>query len=608
VFVVLHISPVLSPRPRVLNGELLETHFDFDPPSRTALEQAIELKFAVVDGSPAQSERDDRPSVRITAIAIAPRYGVELLRRALALGADDAVLIETDEIAIDAQTIARLVADHIGQQQLPCDLVLCGAPVLAAALAGNLGLSHFTDVKEFVVDDAQTTIVTQKPEVSLTTDEPVVLNLAANRAQMDFNADDFFDALTKPLSVIDARELATGPRFDVRYRLPEAPPAEEKIAATPDAAAALVRTLAGIESTTTGAGSPFSGTVELAPSSTLPRRDAAVLVATAEKLEGIETAAVCAEALMLPFHVVVFGQFNEPSVRAVASRVPAASIHFVSSPHLADRTSGALLAALRAVWKDTLPPMLAAGDWANELLTQFARAFPRVQTRYNIVEANRHDGTVQLMSPAFGGKVQQVVTIEHTAEHPLVMTIGKNEGGAMRDEGKKRVLLVPIEFEYDREADEMANALAAASAAAGAPSIADADFIVDVGYAVRNKENFDLVIAPLKKRLEEIGVKNVMLGGTRKVVEELKLLGSDQQIGQTGTAVNPKVIISIGVSGAPQHIDYIGERATIIAFNKDPEAPLMTLNKRRARPRVVPIVGDLFETVPEFTAALRGKT
>ena len=40
------------------------------------------------------------------------------------------------------------------------------------------------------------------------------------------------------------------------------------------------------------------------------------------------------------------------------------------------------------------------------------------------------------------------------------------------------------------------------------------------------------------KRLEELGVKNVMLGGTRKVVEELKLLTSEQQIGQTGTAVN----------------------------------------------------------------------
>jgi electron transfer flavoprotein alpha subunit len=230
-----------------------------------------------------------------------------------------------------------------------------------------------------------------------------------------------------------------------------------------------------------------------------------------------------------------------------------------------------------------------------------------VQARYDVVEVAQRNGSVELVTPAFGGKVQRVATITQIAEHPLVMTVagGATGGGERTAEGEKRVFLVPLEFEYDAETDELARALRMAHEHAGVKSIADAEFIIDVGYAVRNKENFDLVIAPLKKRLEEIGVKHVMLGGTRKVVEELKLLGSEQQIGQTGTAVNPKLIISIGVSGAPQHVDYIGERATIIAFNKDADAPLMTLNRRRARPRVVPIVGDLFETVPRFTAALK---
>ena len=61
----------------------------------------------------------------------------------------------------------------------------------------------------------------------------------------------------------------------------------------------------------------------------------------------------------------------------------------------------------------------------------------------------------------------------------------------------------------------------------------------------------------------------------------------------------------IGISGAPQHLNYIGPRATIVAFNRDPEAPLMTLNQRQPRPRVFPVVGDLFETVPALTAALQ---
>jgi hypothetical protein len=64
-------------------------------------------------------------------------------------------------------------------------------------------------------------------------------------------------------------------------------------------------------------------------------------------------------------------------------------------------------------------------------------------------------------------------------------------------------------------------------------------------------------------------------------------------------------LLAIGVSGAPQHLNYIGPRATILAFNRDADAPLMTLNQRQPKPRVFPIVGDLFETVPALTAALQ---
>ncbi len=401
-------------------------------------------------------------------------------------------------------------------------------------------------------------------------------------------------------------QLATGPRFDLSCRLPEKPAVAEATVVTPEAVAALVRKIAGVESTTQGSGS-FSGKIVSVTPDKLPGRNAAVFIATPDKLDGVETAAATATALSLPFHVLVLGHFDGKSVRSIAARVNANSIYFASSPHLQSSTPSALLAALQTIWKDLLPTVLASGTWANELLAQFARTFPRVQARYNVVEVASCNGSIDLVTPAFGGKVQRVATIGQITEHPLVMTVASGaDSGKRKAQSKNQVFLVPLEFEYDAATDELARALQAAHDDTGVKSIADAEFIIDVGYALRNRENFDLVILPLKKRLEEIGVKNVMLGGTRKVVEELKLLGSEQQIGQTGTAVNPKLIISIGVSGAPQHVDYIGEQATIIAFNKDADAPLMTLNKRRARPKVVPIVGDLFETVPRFTAALKG--
>jgi electron transfer flavoprotein-quinone oxidoreductase len=592
VLVVLNIVPVLSPRPRVINGELLETHFDIDATSRAALQHAVELKSA--------SEH-----VAVTAIAAAPLFASESLLCALALGADNAALIKTDDLLDSPHDAARLIADLAGQKQLPCDLVLCGDAVLAAVLAGNLGAAHFANVKDFVIASDQTKLTLQKPDASITISGPVVLAMAESAADIDFSIDDYFDALSKPLEVIDAAQLATGPRFPAMYRLPETPATEEKLESTPETVAALVRKIAGVEPTTPSSGS-FSGKIESITPDKLPGRNAAVFVATFDKLNGIETAAAAAAALSLPFHVLVLGRFDEAPVRSVAARVNADSIYFATSPHLESLTPSALLAALQSIWKDLLPAVLASDAWANELLAQFARTFPRAQVRYNVVEAVARNGGVDVITPAFGGKIQRVATIGQIAEHPLVMTVaGGAESGKRKTDVEKHAYLAPLEFEYDAATDELARALQAAHDDSGVKSIADAEFIIDIGYAVRNRENFDLVILPLKKRLEEIGVKNVMLGGTRKVVEELKLLTSEQQIGQTGSAVNPKLIISIGVSGAPQHVDYIGEQATIIAFNKDADAPLMTLNKRRTRPKVVPIVGDLFETVPRFTAALK---
>jgi len=107
----------------------------------------------------------------------------------------------------------------------------------------------------------------------------------------------------------------------------------------------------------------------------------------------------------------------------------------------------------------------------------------------------------------------------------------------------------------------------------------------------------------LKKALEGMGLAP-LFGATRKVTQDLKLLPLDAQIGQTGARVNPKLIIALGISGAPQHIDWIGTRAEVLCFNKDPGAPLMKLNQTRPSPLVHPIAGDLFMTVRELIGLL----
>jgi electron transfer flavoprotein alpha subunit len=140
---------------------------------------------------------------------------------------------------------------------------------------------------------------------------------------------------------------------------------------------------------------------------------------------------------------------------------------------------------------------------------------------------------------------------------------------------------------------------------AGLDRLTDADFIIDVGYGVGNRDGFEAVIEPLVQTLQQLGVRGLVVGGSRKVTEELHLLPGDRQIGQSGVNVNPRILLAIGISGAPQHLNYIGARATIVAFNRDPEAPIMTLNQRQAKPRVFPVAGDLFQTIPALIAALK---
>ncbi len=134
------------------------------------------------------------------------------------------------------------------------------------------------------------------------------------------------------------------------------------------------------------------------------------------------------------------------------------------------------------------------------------------------------------------------------------------------------------------------------------PSLSQADVIIDLGYGIKDRTGYELAQG-LKKKLESMGLAP-MFGATRKVTQDLKLLPLDAQIGQTGVRVNPKLIIALGISGAPQHIDYIGTRAEILCFNKDTEAPLMKLNQTHPFPRVHPIAGDLFMTVRELIEKL----
>ena len=165
-----------------------------------------------------------------------------------------------------------------------------------------------------------------------------------------------------------------------------------------------------------------------------------------------------------------------------------------------------------------------------------------------------------------------------------VITVRPNSFAPEQSSGAAEEVAVSVELS---DADKAAKITDTVVEAKGSrPQLADASVVVSGGRGIGKAENFEII----EKLADSLGAA---VGASRAVVDA-GWVDHQMQVGQTGVTVSPQLYIAVGISGAIQHRAGMQTSKTIVAINKDPEAPIFELAD-------FGVVGDLFQVAPQLT-------
>jgi len=193
------------------------------------------------------------------------------------------------------------------------------------------------------------------------------------------------------------------------------------------------------------------------------------------------------------------------------------------------------------------------------------------------------EGARTFKRPIYAGNA--IVTVEAPADQLVAGTVRTASYAAAAAGGNAPVQALALDVALPAHT----RFVELASGKSDRPDLQSASKVVSGGRALGSGENFSIIYALADKL-------GAAVGASRAAVDA-GYVPSDLQVGQTGKIIAPELYVAIGISGAIQHLTGIKDAGTIVAINKDADAPIFEIADYG-------LVGDLFALVPELTAAV----
>ena len=314
------------------------------------------------------------------------------------------------------------------------------------------------------------------------------------------------------------------------------------------------------------------------------QRDGRLNRATWETIAGAQQLADVTKA---PITILVAGG----SVGAVANDLAAAQVTEVATvenaalePYTPDGFTAALQDAIAQLTPShvLLPHTYQTRDFAPKLAARLDRALVT-----DVTAVKRAGGDAAFVRPMFQGKLTADVVPQGPAPHFVTFQIGAyrvEQAVKGVSPAPVRALGVTLDGSAIREKPEPPF-----QQAKQAVDLSQAERIVSVGRGIKEQAN----IAVAEKLAQALGAE---IAASRPICDA-GWLPMERQVGSSGQTVAPKLYLALGISGAIQHLVGMKGSSTVVAINKDPDAPIFEIADYG-------IVGDLFEIVPAIIEAV----